>query len=78
LDVPQGDENGGQHDCQTSDVASSDESEALITAVISIDKVISDWHVVELNPTTVDSRTGEAETGVVRDLSVCKWKSYSP
>ena len=31
LDVPQGDENGGQHDSQTSDVASLDESEALLS-----------------------------------------------
>ena len=37
------------------------ESEALITAVI-IHEVISD-HMVELNPTTVDSRTDEAEAG---------------
>ena len=52
LDIPQGDENGGRRDCQTSDVASSHESEALVMAVI-IHEVISD-HVVELNPTTVD------------------------
>jgi len=58
-------------------VASLDESEALVTAVISIDEVISD-HMVELNPTTVDCRTDEAETGAVSDLNVCKWKSYSP
>ena len=76
LDVPQGDKNGGRHDCQTSDMASSHESEALVTAVI-IHGVISD-HVVELNPTTVDSRIDEAEAGVVSDLNVSKWKSYSP
>ena len=76
LDVPQGDKNGGRHDCQTSDVASSRESETLVTAVI-IDEVISD-RVVELNPTTVDSRTDEAEVSGVSDLNASKWKSYSP
>ena len=76
LDVPQGDKNGGRHDCQTSDVASSRESETLVTAVI-INEVISD-RVVELNPTTVDSRTDEAEVSGVSDLNASKWKSYSP
>ena len=42
-----------------------------------IDEVISD-RVVELNPTTVDSRTDEAEVGGVSDLNASKWKSYSP
>ena len=76
LDIPQGDKNGGQCDCQTSNTASSHKSEALITAVI-IHEVISD-HMVEFNLTTVDSRTDEAEAGVVSDLNVSKWKSYSP
>jgi len=69
---PQGDENGGRHDCQTSDVVSSRESETLVMAMI-IDKVISD-RVVELNSTTVDSRTDEAEVGGVSDLNASKWK----
>jgi hypothetical protein len=50
LDVPQGEENGGRHDCQTSNVVSSCESETLITAMI-IDEVISD-RVVELRLST--------------------------
>jgi hypothetical protein len=40
-------------------------------------EVISD-HMVELNPTTMDSRTDEAAASVVSDLNVSKWKSYSP
>ena len=76
LDVPRGDENGGRHDFQRSNVASSHESEALVTAVI-IQEVISD-RVAELDLTTVDSRTDQAAVGVVSDLNVSKWKPYSP
>jgi hypothetical protein len=76
LDVQPGDERGGRQDCQSSDVASSHESEALVTAVI-IQEVISD-RVVELNPTTVDSRTDQAAVGVVSDLNASKWMPYSP
>jgi hypothetical protein len=76
LDVPQGDERGGRQNCQSSDVASSHESETLVTAMI-IEEVILD-RVVELNPTTMDSRTDQAAVGVVSDLNVSKWKSYSP
>jgi hypothetical protein len=76
LDTPQGDGCCGQQNCQSSDMASSHESEALITSVI-IQEVISDL-VVELNPTTVNSRTDQAVVSVVSDLNVSKWKSYSP
>lgn len=76
LDVPQGDERGGQQNCQSSDVASSHESEGPVTAVI-IQEVISD-RVVEFNPATVDSSTDQAAVSVVSDLNLSKWKSYSP
>ena len=49
-------------------MASSHESEAHITAVI-IQEVISDC-VVELNPTTVDSRIDQAAASVISDLNV--------
>ena len=80
LDVPQGDENGGRHDCQTSNITSTHEFEALVTAVITHELISDCVPVVELNcdPTTVDSRTDEAAVGVVINLNVNKWKSYSP
>ena len=77
LDIPRGDENGGQHDCQTSNMASTHEFEALVTAVIT-HELISDCVPVNHDPTTVDSRTDEAAVGVVINLNVNKWKSYSP
>jgi hypothetical protein len=66
------------HEDQSSDVASSHESEALITAVIIEDSEMILDCVVELNPTTVDSRSDQAAVGVVSDLNVSKWKSNSP
>ena len=50
--------------------------EVLVTLVI-IQEVISDL-VVELNLTTVNSRTDQAVVSVVSDLNASKWKSYSP
>jgi hypothetical protein len=75
-EAPQGDGRSGRQNCQSSDVASSHESEALVTAVF-IQEVISD-RVVELNPKTVDSRTTQAIVGGVSNWNVSKWKSYSP
>ena len=66
LAILQGDENGGQHDCQTSDVAISQESEALVTAAIIHGNEMISNRVVELNPTTADFRTDEAEVGAVK------------
>jgi len=40
-------------------------------------EVISD-RVIELNPTTVDSRTDQEVVGVVSDWNASKWRSYSP
>jgi len=71
----QGDEHGGQQNCQSSDVASSHESEALVTAVIVQEGILD--RIVELNSTTVDSRTDQAAVSVVSNLNVSKWKSYS-
>ena len=76
LDVQPGDECGGLQDFQSSNIASSHESEALVTVVIT-QEVISD-RVVELNLTTVDSRTDQAAVGVVSNLNASKWMPYSP
>ena len=46
------------------------ESEALITVVI-VQEVISDC-MVELNPTTMDSRTDQAAVNMISDLNVSK------
>jgi len=74
LEAPQGDERGRRQNCQSSDVASSHESEALLTAVFIWQEVTSD-RVVELYPTTVDSRTTQAVVGGVSDWNASKWKS---
>ena len=74
LEAPQGDERGRRQNCQSSDVASSHESEALLTAVFIWQEVTSD-RVVELYLTTVDSRTTQAVVGGVSDWNVSKWKS---
>ena len=60
---------------QDSDVGSSHESDALVTAATV--QGISNL-MVESNPTTVDSETDQAAGGVVSFLNVGKKKSYSP
>ena len=57
-------------------MASLHESKALITVVI-VQEVILDC-VIELNPTTMDSRTDQAAVDMINDLNVSKWKLYSP
>ena len=57
-------------------MASLHESKALITVVI-VQEVILDC-VIELNPTTMDSRIDQAAVDMISDLNVSKWKLYSP
>lgn len=63
LDIPRSDENGGRHDCQTSDMT------AVISHEVISDRVPVAAPVVELNLTTVDSSNDEA-VSVVSDLNV--------
>ena len=75
LDRQRGGKDGSQQNHQDSDVGSSHESEALVTAA-TVQGILN--LMVESNPTTVDSETDQAAGGVVSFLNVGKKKSYSP